>query len=146
MSDVPSDPSSDQTSTPPVQKSDAEWRTQLTPAEYRITRQQGTEPAFTGAYWDAKQQGMYACVCCGQKLYRSDTKFDSGTGWPSFFDAVDPVAVGTHTDTSHGMVRTEIHCNRCGAHLGHIFDDGPAPTGKRHCVNSASLKLIEDAK
>lgn len=126
-----------------VQKTDAQWRAELTPDQYRITREQGTEPAFTGTYWDTKKIGTYTCRCCGHPLYSSDTKFDSGTGWPSFYKAIADTAVGTETDASHGMVRTEIHCNRCDAHLGHVFEDGPAPTGQRHCVNSTSLQLIE---
>ena len=124
-----------------MQKSDAEWRTQLTPEEYRITRQQGTEPAFTGAYWDSKQEGMYTCVCCGQSLYRSEKKFDSGTGWPSYYEAIEG-AVETEVDHGLGMTRTEVHCSRCGGHLGHIFPDGPEPTGMRHCINSVSLDFV----
>ena len=126
-----------------VRKSEAEWRSELTSEQFHITRPQGTEPAFTGAYWNHKGNGTYTCLCCEQPLYSSDTKFDSGTGWPSFSDAIAASAVGTQTDASHGMARTEIHCNRCGSHLGHVFDDGPAPTGRRHCVNSASLKFVE---
>ena len=115
------------------------WRARLTPEQFRITRQGGTERAFTGAYWNHKADGMYHCVCCDAPLYSSTTKFDSGTGWPSFWDGVSSGAISTHRDVSHGMVRTEIRCSGCGAHLGHVFGDGPAPTGQRHCVNSASL-------
>lgn len=124
-------------------KTDAEWREQLTDEQYRITRQKGTERAFTGAYWDEKVKGTYVCSCCGQALYESDTKFDSGTGWPSFWAPVSPDAVEADVDRSLGMTRVEARCSRCGAHLGHIFDDGPKPTGMRHCVNSASLNLVK---
>ena len=126
-----------------LKKADAEWREQLTAEEYRIARQKGTERAFTGKYWDEKTAGTYVCVCCGQELYESDTKFDSGTGWPSFWAPVAENAVESISDRSLGMERVEVRCNRCGAHLGHIFDDGPTPTGMRHCVNSASLKLVK---
>ncbi len=126
-----------------LQKTDAEWREQLTAEEYRIARQKGTERAFTGKYWDEKTKGIYVCVCCGQALYDSGTKFDSGTGWPSFWAPVAGEAVESLSDRSFGMERVEVRCNRCGAHLGHLFDDGPKPTGMRHCVNSASLKLMK---
>ena len=124
-----------------VVKSDEEWRKLLTEEQYRIARKQGTEPAFTGEYYSFKGKGLYLCVCCGAELFDSDTKYDSGSGWPSFYAPVDEDRVDALTDTSHGMVRTEIRCSRCGAHLGHVFEDGPQPTGLRYCVNSASLKF-----
>ncbi|HEY9229238.1 MAG TPA: peptide-methionine (R)-S-oxide reductase MsrB [Gemmatimonadaceae bacterium] len=126
-----------------VRKSDAEWAKELTPEEFKIARQKGTERAFTGKYWDTKTPGVYKCRCCGEPLFDSSTKFDSGTGWPSFFAPLSDEAVEAEEDTSHFMRRTEIHCAKCGCHLGHLFDDGPNPTGQRYCVNSASLDLEE---
>ena len=129
---------------PGIVKSEEEWREQLTPEQFRITRQHGTEPAFTGPYWDDKTAGMYRCVCCGAELFRSETKFDSGTGWPSFYAPVRRDAVGEHDDRSFLMRRTEVRCASCDAHLGHVFNDGPQPTGLRYCMNGHALLLNPD--
>ncbi|HVS63867.1 MAG TPA: peptide-methionine (R)-S-oxide reductase MsrB [Thermoanaerobaculia bacterium] len=127
----------------PVEKTDEEWRQRLTDEQYRVTRKHGTERAFTGRYHDCKTSGVYRCVGCGKELFSSERKFDSGTGWPSFYQPVEPDAVGTETDRSFFMKRTEVHCADCGGHLGHVFEDGPQPTGLRYCINSASLVLDE---
>ncbi|TCT20660.1 peptide-methionine (R)-S-oxide reductase MsrB [Thiobaca trueperi] len=122
-----------------IDKTDAEWQAELTPEQYRVCRQKGTEPAFTGQYYAFKEQGVYRCGCCGEPLFRSDEKYDSGSGWPSFWQPIAPDALATHEDASHGMQRTEVVCRACGAHLGHVFPDGPRPTGLRYCINSVSL-------
>ena len=130
---------------PKVEKTDEQWREELTPEQYEILRRAGTEPPFTGRYVHSKESGTYKCAACGADLFSSDTKFDSGTGWPSFYEPMDEGGVELRPDHSHGMVRTEVVCATCGGHLGHVFDDGPNPTGQRYCINSCSLELKPDA-
>jgi peptide-methionine (R)-S-oxide reductase len=127
--------------TQPVQKSDEEWQAELTPEQYAVLRRQGTEPAFTGKYWDCHDDGIYRCAGCGAELFDATTKYDSGSGWPSFTEPMFADAVEVRVDRSHGMVREEVVCRRCGGHLGHVFPDGPGPTGQRYCMNSCSLQL-----
>lgn len=129
-----------------VEKTDAEWRTELSPEQFHVLREKGTERAFAGAYWNTKADGVYRCAACGEALFESTAKFDSGTGWPSFWQPMDADVVETEHDASYGMARTEVHCRRCGSHLGHVFPDGPQPTGLRYCINSVSLALDEAGK
>ena len=128
----------------PVTKTETEWRQELTPEQYRVCREKGTERAFTGQYYDCKEHGTYRCSCCGQELFRSETKYNSGSGWPSFYAPMVAAAVKTESDTSHGMTRTEVMCSACEAHLGHVFEDGPDPTGLRFCINSIALELDKE--
>jgi peptide-methionine (R)-S-oxide reductase len=127
-----------------IEKTEEEWRKELSPEQYHVLREAGTERAFTGAYWDNHEDGTYYCAACGEELFNSDTKFESGSGWPSFHSPISDESVTEITDTTHGMVRVEVRCNRCGSHLGHVFNDGPRPTGLRYCMNSAALKFDKE--
>ena len=143
MSDAKTNPTE---STGHIEKSEIEWRKELSPQQYRILREKGTEPPFTGKYWNEHADGIYRCAACGNPLFDAGTKFESGSGWPSFYQPIENGRVDTEQDRSHFMTRTEVHCARCGGHLGHVFDDGPQPTGLRYCINSASLDLDKDVK
>lgn len=129
---------------PDMPKNEEEWKQKLSPEEYAVLREKGTEPAFSGKYYHSNEKGMYLCAACGQELFSSDVKYDSGSGWPSFWQPIDQTKIATDTDESFGMHRVEVKCNRCGSHLGHVFEDGPNPTGKRFCINSLALKLKKD--
>jgi len=141
-----SDAKTGKSETEHIEKSETEWRKELSPQQYRVLREKGTEAPFTGQYWNEHAEGVYRCAACGNPLFDASTKFESGSGWPSFYEPIASERVDTEQDRSHFMVRTEVHCARCGGHLGHIFDDGPQPTGLRYCINSASLDLDKDAK